>query len=242
MPPMASATMPIAGGTELLNWFRLGITAPSQVIDIGRLEDLRAIEHQGDRLTIGALATLNDDRRAHAGARLCRCAGGCLPEGRVRADPQPRDDRRQRPAKDALRLLSGRGAASLGLQQARTGHRLRGAARPQRAPCDLRLDRRLCGRPALRPAGRTGGAGCRGRAARPRGSAHSARRRPSSHAGGGGQAGGDAARLETRLQPGEIIVAYHLPDPGGPALRLCEGARTRKLRIRPRLRGGGVKL
>ena len=53
------STMPIAGGTELLNWFRLGITAPSQVIDIGRLEDLRAIEHSGDRLTIGALATLN---------------------------------------------------------------------------------------------------------------------------------------------------------------------------------------
>src|SRR5262249_56196717 len=54
-----SAEGPMGGGTELLNGFRLGITAPSQVIDIGRLEDLRAIEHSGDRLTIGALATLN---------------------------------------------------------------------------------------------------------------------------------------------------------------------------------------
>lgn len=52
-------TMAIAGGTELLNWFRLGIAAPTVVIDIGRLRGLDVIERQGDRLSIGALATLN---------------------------------------------------------------------------------------------------------------------------------------------------------------------------------------
>jgi xanthine dehydrogenase YagS FAD-binding subunit len=51
--------MKIAGGTELLNWFRLGIAAPSKVIDLGRIEGLDRIERQGHRLVIGALANLN---------------------------------------------------------------------------------------------------------------------------------------------------------------------------------------
>ena len=51
--------MNIAGGTELLNWLRLGIAAPSTLIDIGRIEGLDRIERQGDRLVIGALANLN---------------------------------------------------------------------------------------------------------------------------------------------------------------------------------------
>lgn len=55
-----AATMPIAGGTELLNWFRLGIASPARVIDIGRLKGLDQIERRGDRLSIGALATLNE--------------------------------------------------------------------------------------------------------------------------------------------------------------------------------------
>src|SRR5215216_4014831 len=53
-------TMAIAGGTELLNWFRLGIAAPDKVIDIGGIAGLNAIERSGDRLSIGALATLNE--------------------------------------------------------------------------------------------------------------------------------------------------------------------------------------
>src|SRR5919197_6286178 len=52
-------TVAIAGGTELLNWFRLGIAAPDRVIDIGRIAGLDVIERSGDRLSIGALATLN---------------------------------------------------------------------------------------------------------------------------------------------------------------------------------------
>jgi xanthine dehydrogenase YagS FAD-binding subunit len=55
-----SQTVAIAGGTELLNWFRLGIAAPNRVIDIGRVDGLSTIEKKTDRLWIGALATLND--------------------------------------------------------------------------------------------------------------------------------------------------------------------------------------
>ncbi|MGF7151905.1 xanthine dehydrogenase YagS FAD-binding subunit [Sphingomonas zeicaulis] len=55
----AKSVMPIAGGTELLNWFRLGIAAPERVIDIGRIEGLDQVVRTGDRLSIGALATLN---------------------------------------------------------------------------------------------------------------------------------------------------------------------------------------
>ena len=54
-----TAIMPIAGGTELLNWIRLGISAPDRVIDLGRIEGLDGICRDGDRLSIGALATLN---------------------------------------------------------------------------------------------------------------------------------------------------------------------------------------
>lgn len=52
--------MTIAGGTELLNWFRLGIASPGQVVDIGRLGGMDGIAQEGDRLSIGALATLNE--------------------------------------------------------------------------------------------------------------------------------------------------------------------------------------
>jgi len=51
-------TMAIAGGTELLNWMRLGISAPARLVDVGRLPG--QIERQGDRLRIGAGTTLSD--------------------------------------------------------------------------------------------------------------------------------------------------------------------------------------
>jgi xanthine dehydrogenase YagS FAD-binding subunit len=53
-------TSVIAGGTELLNWFRLGIAAADRVVDIGDLDELRGIAVHGDELRIGALATLNE--------------------------------------------------------------------------------------------------------------------------------------------------------------------------------------
>src|SRR4051794_30395030 len=52
--------MIIAGGTELLNWMRLGIATPHRVIDLEPLSPLRTIERRGDRLFIGALVTLNE--------------------------------------------------------------------------------------------------------------------------------------------------------------------------------------
>ena len=51
----------LAGGTELLNWLRLGIAAPARILDIGRLPGLDRIEAlPGGGLRIGALARLND--------------------------------------------------------------------------------------------------------------------------------------------------------------------------------------
>ena len=55
--PAAAA---IAGGTEILNWMRLGISAPQQVIDIGRFAGFGGIERQGEEVVIGAGATLNE--------------------------------------------------------------------------------------------------------------------------------------------------------------------------------------
>ena len=51
----------LAGGTELLNWMRLGIAVPQHVVDISRLADLERIEPLPDGgLRIGALTRLND--------------------------------------------------------------------------------------------------------------------------------------------------------------------------------------
>lgn len=54
-------TMMLAGGTELLNWMRIGIADPAQVLDIGRVPELDGIEALPDGgLRIGALVRLND--------------------------------------------------------------------------------------------------------------------------------------------------------------------------------------
>jgi xanthine dehydrogenase YagS FAD-binding subunit len=51
----------LAGGTELINWMRLGVVAPERVVDVSRLPGLDAIEPlPGGGLRIGALARLND--------------------------------------------------------------------------------------------------------------------------------------------------------------------------------------
>ena len=56
----SSGAMLIAGGTELLNWLRLGIADADNVADIGQLAELHAIERHGTELRIGSLATLNE--------------------------------------------------------------------------------------------------------------------------------------------------------------------------------------
>ena len=63
-------TTVLAGGTELLNWLRLGIAAPDRVLDITRVAGLDRIESlPGGGLRIGALVKLNDvaadERVAH---------------------------------------------------------------------------------------------------------------------------------------------------------------------------------
>jgi xanthine dehydrogenase YagS FAD-binding subunit len=51
----------LAGGTELLNWMRLGIAAPRRVLDITRIDGLDQIEPlPNGGVRIGALARLND--------------------------------------------------------------------------------------------------------------------------------------------------------------------------------------
>jgi xanthine dehydrogenase YagS FAD-binding subunit len=54
-------TAVLAGGTELLNWLRLGIAAPDRVLDITHVAGLDRIEQlPGGGLRIGALVRLND--------------------------------------------------------------------------------------------------------------------------------------------------------------------------------------
>jgi len=82
--------MLIAGGTEFLNWFRLGVAAPDHVVDLGGIDGLRAIESDGDGLTIGALATLaevgeNAAVRAHAPVLAHACLAAASPQIRNRA-------------------------------------------------------------------------------------------------------------------------------------------------------------
>jgi xanthine dehydrogenase YagS FAD-binding subunit len=49
----------LAGGTELLNWMRIGVSEPQAVVDIGRLP-LEELRLDGDVVHIGPLATLNE--------------------------------------------------------------------------------------------------------------------------------------------------------------------------------------
>jgi xanthine dehydrogenase YagS FAD-binding subunit len=54
-------TMLLAGGTELLNWIRLGVAAPQRVLDVSRVAGLDEIgSTAGGGLRIGAGARLND--------------------------------------------------------------------------------------------------------------------------------------------------------------------------------------
>ena len=73
------ASAVIAGGTELLNWMRLGIEAPEQVVDIGRLARRAEIARDGETLHIGALATLNQvGEHPEVRAHLPGLADACL--------------------------------------------------------------------------------------------------------------------------------------------------------------------
>ena len=80
----------IAGGTELLNWMRLGIDASAHLIDIGGLARRRDITVDPDALHIGALATLNTvgespEVRAHARGLADACLAAASAQLRNRA-------------------------------------------------------------------------------------------------------------------------------------------------------------
>jgi xanthine dehydrogenase YagS FAD-binding subunit len=80
----------IAGGTELLNWQRLGIAAAERVVDIGGLDELRGISTDGAELRIGALCTLNEVGEhplvdEHAGALASACLQAASAQIRNRA-------------------------------------------------------------------------------------------------------------------------------------------------------------
>ena len=84
----------LAGGTELLNWVRLGIAAPERVVDIGGLDELRGVSRDGPvdggSLRIGALTTLNEIGEhplvvAHAGALASACLQAASAQIRNRA-------------------------------------------------------------------------------------------------------------------------------------------------------------
>ena len=63
-------TVFLAGGTELLNWMRLGIAVPARVVDVSRIPGLdRIAELPGGGLRIGALVRLNDAAQHAAVAR-----------------------------------------------------------------------------------------------------------------------------------------------------------------------------
>src|SRR5262245_29413782 len=47
----------LAGGQSLLPAMKLGLSAPSALVDLGGIAELRAITVQGDKVTIGAMAT-----------------------------------------------------------------------------------------------------------------------------------------------------------------------------------------
>jgi xanthine dehydrogenase YagS FAD-binding subunit len=84
------ATMLVAGGTELLNWMRLGISDPERVVDIGRIPNLDRIGREADALVIGAAATLNATGeselvRQHAAALAEACLKAASPQVRNRA-------------------------------------------------------------------------------------------------------------------------------------------------------------
>jgi xanthine dehydrogenase YagS FAD-binding subunit len=60
----------LAGGTELLNWLRLGVATPVRVLDIARLDGMHMIEPtSGGGLRIGALVSLNEAAQHESVAR-----------------------------------------------------------------------------------------------------------------------------------------------------------------------------
>ncbi len=218
--------MVIAGGTELLNWFRLGIAAPDMVMDIGRIAGLNAIEHSGNRLSIGALATLNQIGehpavREHATVLAEACLKAASAQIRNRATIGGNVLQKTRcayfRAEAPLPWGCNKRAAGTGCA-ARDGlnerHAIFGwtdecvAAQPSDplvALAALDAEVEIAG-----PAGRR---------SLHIGELHLTQQEAAA-------AGFDAARAETRLKPGEVIVGYHF--------KVDHGARSAYAKVRER--------
>jgi carbon-monoxide dehydrogenase medium subunit len=61
----------LAGGHSLIPLLRLRITRPSLLVDVGRLDDLRYVREDGDRIAIGALSRLAELVRDPILGRRC---------------------------------------------------------------------------------------------------------------------------------------------------------------------------
>ena len=88
----------IAGGQSLMPVLRLRLAAPTTLVDLGRIDELRGVREDGDTLVIGAMTTYYDLLRQSARTQARAAACGRHPHRRGPADPAPRDaGRRDRP-------------------------------------------------------------------------------------------------------------------------------------------------
>ena len=220
----------LGGGTNLVDLLRLGVETPSLLIDVVHAGDDR-VEPSGDGgLRIGA-AVRNSDLAADPLRPLV--LPGDRPGGarrRVGPAPQPRDDRRQPAAADALRLLPG---CDQPVQQARARHRLpgpRGRAPEPRRARPLRAVRR---HPSLRHRGRARRLRRDRARARPRRRARDPARRPPP-ASRRPPAAGHGARARRPDRRRRAAAAA-----GRRPLVLPQGARACILLVRARLGRGG---
>jgi xanthine dehydrogenase YagS FAD-binding subunit len=226
LAPLARpGTMAIAGGTELLNWMRLGIAAPDQLIDLGDLPGGRAIAVAGGRLSIGAQATLAmigaDPRvREHCAVLAQACLKAASAQVRNRATiggnllqktrcayfraetplPWPCNKREPGSGCAALDGVNDRHAI-LGWTEACVAVQ---PSDPATALACLDAEIEV--------------AGPRGRRMIAADSFHLSQVEA--------QAQGDATRRENRLAAGELIVAFHLP--------IVAGLRSAYLKVRER--------
>jgi xanthine dehydrogenase YagS FAD-binding subunit len=219
-------TAAISGGTELLNWMRLGIDAPARLVDIGRLPAFNTIEQQGEQIVIGAGATLNEIGghpliRQHAAALGEACLKAASAQVRNRATiggnvlqkTRCAYFRAEAPLPWACnKREAGSGcAARHGLNER---HAILGwtdacvATQPSDPAVAL-----ACLDAEVELLGRTG------RRAMPMTGFHLTQAEAAA-------SGGDAARLENHLAPDELIFAYRLP--------IRQGARSAYLKVRER--------
>jgi aerobic carbon-monoxide dehydrogenase medium subunit len=77
----------LAGGQSLLPVLRMRLAAPSTIVDLGRIAELRGIREEGDHLVIGAMTTHYDLQRDHL---IAEHAALLAKATKTVADPQVR--------------------------------------------------------------------------------------------------------------------------------------------------------